>query len=45
MRPLLIVEDGKILLTDEMVEDLKNDILSFDDLVNKGVIEFLDVNE
>lgn len=28
-----------------MVEDLKNDILSFDDLVSKGVIEYLDVNE
>lgn len=44
VRPLLVVENGKILLTDEMVEDFKNDKLSFDDLVHKGVIEFLDVN-
>lgn len=28
-----------------MAEDLKNDRITFDDLVSKGVIEFLDVNE
>jgi hypothetical protein len=38
VRPLLVVENGKLLLTDEMVEDLKNGLLSFDDIVDKGVI-------
>jgi hypothetical protein len=28
-----------------MVEELERDIIGFDDLVSKGVIEFLDVNE
>lgn len=45
VRPLLILDKGKILLTPKMVEDLDNDIIAFDDLVAKGVIEFLDVNE
>lgn len=45
VRPLLVVEKGKILLTDELVQDFKDNKLSFDDLVHKGVIQFLDVNE
>lgn len=44
VRPLLVVDKGQILLTDEMANDLKNNRMSFDDLVSKGVIEFLDVN-
>jgi DNA-directed RNA polymerase beta subunit len=38
VRPLLVVEKGKILLTDELVQDFKDNKLSFDDLVHKGVI-------
>lgn len=38
VRPLLIAEKGKILLTDEMVEGLKSNKLSFEDLISKGVI-------
>ncbi len=45
VRPLLIVENGKLLLTKEMVDDIKYNRVSFDDLLSLGVIEFLDVNE
>ena len=38
VRPLLILDKGKILLTQRMVEDLDKGILSFDNLVQKGVI-------
>lgn len=33
VRPLLILDKGKILLTQRMVEDLDKGILSFDNLV------------
>lgn len=45
VRPLFILENGKIMLTKEMVNDIKHDRLSFDDLLSMGVVEFLDVNE
>ena len=45
VRPLLVVDDGKILLTEEMSQAVKEKKMSFDDLIKKGVIEFLDVNE
>lgn len=38
VRPLLILDKGKILLTQRMVEDLDKGLLSFDNLVEKGVI-------
>jgi DNA-directed RNA polymerase III subunit RPC2 len=45
VRPLLILDKGRILLTSEMVQELDEGKASFDDLVGRGVIEFLDVNE
>jgi hypothetical protein len=45
VRPLFIVEKGKLLLTKEMVADIKFDRITFDDLLSMGVVEFLDVNE
>ena len=45
VRPLLILEKGRILLTKEAIDELERDESSFDDLVSRGFIEFLDVNE
>lgn len=38
VRPLLILEKGKILLTKEMVGEISSGGLSFDDLLSKGVV-------
>ena len=38
VRPLLVVEKGKILLTKGMSDSLKRDEMTFDELVEKGVI-------
>ncbi|WP_135827757.1 DNA-directed RNA polymerase subunit B [Halorussus halobius] len=44
-RPLLVVEDGEPLITDEEVEALKNGDLDFEDLVERGKVEFIDAEE
>lgn len=44
-RPLLVVEDGEPLISDEEIEALKDDKLEFDDLVDAGYIEFIDAEE
>lgn len=44
-RPVVIVENGKSLLTEEHVELLKNRETDFDDLVRMGLIEYLDAEE
>src|SRR3990170_2449246 len=44
-RPLIIVEDGKPLLTEDMMEQVKRGEINFESLVKAGVIEFLDANE
>ncbi len=45
LRPLIVVENGKPRLTQEMVGDYLPGKLTFDDLVRRGVIEFLDPDE
>ena len=44
-RPVVIVENGKSLLTEEHVELLKNRETDFDDLIRMGLIEYLDAEE
>lgn len=44
-RPLIVVQDGKTLLTDVHLKQLQKGEISWDDLVNQGVIEYLDSME
>ncbi len=44
-RPLLVVENGEVLISDEEVEALKAGELDFQELVNRGYIEFIDAEE
>jgi len=44
-RPLIVVEDGEPLITDDEIEAVKQDDLDFQDLVDRGYIEFIDAEE
>ncbi|VDP04104.1 unnamed protein product [Heligmosomoides polygyrus] len=44
-RPYLIVEDGKVLLKPHHIQELKDGQRIFEDFVDDGLIEYLDVNE
>ena len=45
MRPLIIVENGKPLLTEKHVELLKQNKLTWNDLLKQGIIEYVDAEE
>ncbi|MDE1798410.1 MAG: DNA-directed RNA polymerase subunit B, partial [Candidatus Micrarchaeota archaeon] len=44
-RPYIVVSGGKSLLTDELIDGLKNGAMSWGKLVSMGVIEYLDAEE
>jgi len=44
-RPLIVVEDGKPKIDDKHMEALKKGEISWDDLVAKGFVEYLDSEE
>ncbi len=44
-RPLVVVHDGKPLLTEQHIKDLEAGKITFEDLIRKGIIEYLDCDE
>ena len=44
-RPLIIVKDGAPLLKEEHLNKVANGKLNWDDLINKGLVEYLDAEE
>jgi DNA-directed RNA polymerase subunit B' len=44
-RPLIVVENGEPLLDDDHVEAVQNGDLTFEDLVERGYVEFIDAEE
>jgi DNA-directed RNA polymerase subunit B len=45
MRPLIVVENGKPVLTGSHIEKLRKDEMSWNDLLKEGVIEYIDAEE
>jgi len=44
-RPLVIVEKGKLLLTKNYVDDLESGKKKWIDLINEGIVEYIDAEE
>ena len=45
LRPLIIINDGKSALTDEILEKISKKLISWTDLIRMGTIELIDANE
>ncbi|KAH9929477.1 beta and beta-prime subunits of DNA dependent RNA-polymerase [Fomitopsis serialis] len=44
-RPMIIVENGRPRVTSDHVLELKKGLVTFDDFLRRGLVEYLDVNE
>lgn len=44
-RPVIVVSNGKPLLTEKHIQQLENDEIGWSDLIKQGVIEYLDASE
>jgi DNA-directed RNA polymerase subunit B' len=44
-RPVIVVKEGISLLTDKHIKQLQKGELTFDDLINNGIIEYIDASE
>lgn len=44
-RPLIVVRNGKPVLEESHIEALKNNEMTWDDLISKGVVEYVDSDE
>ena len=45
LRPTVIVENSQSRLTDEIMEKIKSEEMSWDDLIEEGIIEYIDASE
>jgi DNA-directed RNA polymerase subunit B len=45
LRPLIVIKDNKLLLTQELIDKVSKKFLSWSDLLHMGVIELVDANE
>jgi DNA-directed RNA polymerase subunit B len=44
-RPLVVVENGKLLLNDKILQELKEGKKRWIDLINEGIVEYIDAEE
>ncbi|MBI2138001.1 DNA-directed RNA polymerase subunit B [Candidatus Woesearchaeota archaeon] len=45
LRPLIVVKNGQPLLTERHVRQLEREEISWSDLIDQGIIEYIDANE
>ncbi|VVB51314.1 DNA-directed RNA polymerase subunit B' [uncultured archaeon] len=45
LRPLIVVKDGKPLLSEQQVKELRSGKILWEDLIKQGIIEYLDAEE
>jgi DNA-directed RNA polymerase subunit B len=45
LRPLIVVREGKPLVTDEIMEKINKRFLSWQDLLSMGIVDLIDANE
>ncbi len=45
LRPVVLIQDGKSLLTNDLIDKISKKLVSWTDLIRMGVIELIDANE